>query len=62
MSAPYLGDGYEPSLPVNYEVDLPERRVRRLYASDGTVLATISDRPPTGFHQGQRGYKPGHEQ
>lgn len=37
------------------EVEQPERRVRRLYASDGTVLASVSDQPPVGFHQGERG-------
>lgn len=36
------------------EVDLPERKVRRLYDPRGGVLLSISDRPPVGFHQGER--------
>ena len=36
------------------EVELPERETQRFYAVDGSVLFTISDKPPVGFHQGER--------
>jgi len=36
------------------EVDMPERTVTRLYGPRGEVLRTFSDRPPVGFHQGER--------
>ena len=38
------------------EVELPERLVWHLYGPRGEVLLTFSDRPPTGFHQGERSY------
>lgn len=42
--------------PGTPNVDVPvARTVRRLYHPDGSVLLSISDRPPVGFHQGQRG-------
>lgn len=36
-------------------VDTSDATVRKLYGPNGEVLATFSDRPPTGFHQGARG-------
>ena len=49
------------------DVDLPARNVTQLHAPNGDTLITISDTPPVGFHQGQRGsprigYTTGHEQ
>lgn len=37
------------------EVEAPKRKVRRLYGPDGEVLRSFSNRPPVGFHQGERG-------
>ena len=43
----------EPGAPV-LEVDIPERNVYRLLGPNGETLATVSDTPPVGFHQGTR--------
>ena len=37
------------------EVERSRRRTRKLYGPDGRVLRTYSNRPPVGFHQGERG-------
>lgn len=37
------------------EVERSRRKVRRLLGPRGEVLASYSNRPPTGFHQGERG-------
>lgn len=36
------------------DVETTEPRLRRLYGPTGEVLRTFSDRPPVGFHQGER--------
>ena len=43
------------NVPGTPEVERRRRRVRRLYGPDGQVLRSFSNRPPTGFHQGERG-------
>ena len=42
-------------VPATPEVERRRRRVRRLYGPTGKVLLSFSSRPPTGFHQGERG-------
>lgn len=37
------------------QVDESEPKISKLYGPKGEVLLTISNRPPTGFHQGSRG-------
>lgn len=41
--------------PATMSVQATEPEHRILYGPKGETLATISDRPPVGFHQGSRG-------
>lgn len=41
--------------PARMSVDKTDAQVKKLYGPGGEVLRTFSDRPPTGFHQGERG-------
>jgi hypothetical protein len=38
-----------------FDVHATDPNVRKLYGPKGEVLRTFSDRPPVGFHQGERG-------
>jgi hypothetical protein len=40
--------------PIIPEVERRRRKVRRLYGPTGNVILSVSDRPPVGFHQGER--------
>ena len=42
----------EPNYP---QAEVTEPKVSKLYGPRGEVLRTWSDRPPVGFHQGERG-------
>jgi hypothetical protein len=42
----------QPGKPEATETD---PKIRKLLGPKGEVLRTFSDRPPTGFHQGERG-------
>jgi hypothetical protein len=44
----------QPATAIIPEVERPRRKLRRLYAPNGDIILTISNRPPVGFHQGQR--------
>lgn len=44
-----------PTTTLKSEVDQPARRIKRLLGPRGETLRTFSDKPPVGFHQGERG-------
>lgn len=52
----WVGDWvYDPaSPPTPDKVDLPESKIKKLLGPKGEVLRTFSDKPPVGFHQGER--------
>lgn len=40
--------------PPNPDATMTDPKIRKLLGPKGETLATFSDRPPVGFHQGQR--------
>lgn len=56
MSIYWIGDRtHAKDDPARMSVAKSEPEVKKLYGPDGEVLRTFSDRPPVGFHQGERG-------
>lgn len=43
-----------PDSPPQPDAETTDPHVRKLYGPSGEVLRTFSDRPPVGFHQGER--------
>lgn len=59
MARKWVGDDHDwnyspaPSL-VKPEAETTDPKIRKLYGPNGQVLRTFSNRPPVGFHQGER--------
>ncbi len=51
---PEPDDPYTDTAVIVPEVERSRRKVRRLYGPTGKVILSVSDRPPVGFHQGER--------